>query len=83
MFFDFKSAFDSCDHSLLFRDKLDRARFPRDLKNTVQFLYSNAKTTPSLSHLDAVAIKRGVLQGGVLSPDFFNRYVNDLAERLV
>jgi hypothetical protein len=29
-----------------------------------------------------VPIRRGVLQGGVLSPDLFNRYINDLAERL-
>jgi hypothetical protein len=32
---------------------------------------------------DAVPIKRGVLQGGVLSPELFNRYINDLVERLV
>ncbi len=32
---------------------------------------------------DAVPIRRGVLQGGVLSPELFNRYINDLAERLV
>jgi hypothetical protein len=32
---------------------------------------------------DSVPIKRGVLQGGVLSPDLFNRYIDDLASNLV
>ena len=28
VFLDLRRAFDSCDHALLFRDKLSRARFP-------------------------------------------------------
>jgi hypothetical protein len=35
VFFDFRSAFDSCDHFLLFREKLGRARIPTDLCNTI------------------------------------------------
>jgi hypothetical protein len=61
VFFDFKSAFDSCDHYLLFREKLSRARFPIEVTNTIQLLYENARTTPSFSFDDAVPIKRGVL----------------------
>jgi hypothetical protein len=59
------------------------ARIPVELKNTIQLLYANARTTPTLLLDDAVPIRRGVLQGGVLSSDLFNRYVNDLAELLV
>ena len=61
---------------------MNRARIPTDLKNTLQLLYANVRTSPTFSPADAVPIRRGVLQGGVLSPDLFNRYVDDLAERL-
>jgi hypothetical protein len=57
-------------------------RIPVDLRNTIQLLYSGAHTTPTLSADDAVAIKRGVLQGGVLSPDLFNYYIDDLSMQL-
>lgn len=41
-----------------------------------------AKVTSRSNHTDAISIKRGVLQGGVLSPFLFNTYINDLSQSL-
>ena len=54
------------------------AKYPLYLINTINQLYSKAHTSP-LSMQFAVKIRKGVLQGGILSPILFTLYIDDLA----
>lgn len=55
---------------------------PNTLLNTIKLLYKNLYATID-SPNDCVKIKRGVLQGGILSPYFFNIFIDDLANELI
>ncbi len=78
---DFKSAFDSCSHKILFQ-KLQNNGYPRELLNTIKLLYKDAKISINNQYNNVVPVKKGVLQGGVLSPTLFNYYINDLLDQL-
>ncbi len=56
VFFDLKSAFDSCDHNILFRSKLNQFRVPTPLVNAIKLLYQNFKTTPTLDYKHGISI---------------------------
>ena len=70
LFIDFKSAFDNVNRDILFK-KLRKQGFSDNWVNTLEILYSSITIRnlhPSI----------GVLQGSILSPMLFNRYVDDL-----
>ena len=80
IFIDAKSAFDSVSWRKL-RQRMTDARYPKDIINTIEALYSKAHTTPSLFK-DRAKINRGVLQWGILSPTLFNLYIDSLLKEL-
>ena len=82
-FLDASKAFDRVDHDTLFRILKGR-NVPNNVLKVLEFLYCNQKCQVSW---DGVLSKefcstRGVKQGGVLSPHFFNVYMDELSDRL-
>lgn len=79
IFVDFKAAFDSIDHELLWH-KLQGFGLSSKFLNILRSFYSQAtaaiKCNDSLT--PTVAITRGVLQGEVLSPLLFSLFLADL-----
>ena len=80
LFIDFKYAFDSVNHTILF-EKLLKFGYDRKLVNTIKFLYSNYKLKFSWSN-EVINVNRGVCQGDLMSPILFDLYVNGLVEAL-
>jgi hypothetical protein len=80
LFIDFKQAFDSVDHKILF-EKLLKFGYSEELVNTIKFLYSNYRLKFSETN-DSINVNRGVCQGDLMSPMLFNLYINDLIEEL-
>ena len=62
-------------------EKLSFHRFPQNLMKTIEILLNNAHTSISSSKLRS-QIKRGVIQGGITSPTFFNIFINNLIQEL-
>ena len=80
VFIDLKSAFDNVNWERLIK-KLLGYRYPMSIINSIRIMYQNAHATPvDLKY--AARIKKGVLQGGILSPMLFSLYINDLAVEL-
>jgi hypothetical protein len=65
-FFDFRSAIDSCDHALLFLDKLNRARIPAAIGNTHYQASICNKHTKIFADRCSLPIRRGFLSAGPL-----------------
>ena len=56
-------------------------RYSKQLINTIEYLYGRAHATPGTLQ-DRVKIKKGVLQGGIISATLFNLYIDDLLREL-
>ena len=85
LFIDFKQAYDSVVHRVLF-EKMEKLGVPLELVRAMRKIYSNAWLSPTLvgvnGDCDVVAVNAGVLQGEINSPNSFNLYVNDLLQKL-
>ena len=79
-FLDASKAFDKIDYWLLFEKLIDR-HFPIFIVRLLAFWYSsqsmNVRWGSALS--DSFLVSNGVRQGGIMSPLFFNIYMNDLS----
>ena len=83
-FLDCSKAFDRISHWGLFI-KLMKRNVPLCFLLSVIFLYLNMSCTVKwgTKHSRSFDIPSGTKQGGILSPDFFSLYVNDLIDLLV
>ena len=50
--------------------------------NTIKYLYSNAKFLNGIESQSTTKIENGLIQGSILSPSLFNRYINGLLPKL-
>ena len=80
MFIDFRQAYDSVNHEILFR-KLEEMKVPGKLINSIRKMLSFANMKMEVDG-EVIWINRGEIQGSMLSPDLFNIYINDLIELL-
>ena len=78
-FLDASKAFDRLVHGGLFL-KLIAQGIPKILLDVIIFWYSDLKCRVKWDDLysEWFAVKAGVRQGGILSPDFYCLYVEDL-----
>ena len=84
LFIDFKGAFDSISHALLW-NKLKKIGIGSKIINVLKSLYSNAsikiKTGGDLT--EKIRVTKGVLQGESISPLLFSLFLSDLEEYLL
>ena len=82
-FLDASKAFDHLVHSGLFLKLMDR-NVPANFLNVIISWYSDLKCCVKWADQfsDWFAITAGVRQGGILSPDFYSIYVDDLITKL-
>ena len=78
-FLDFSKAFDTISHSGLFLKLMDR-NVPLCFLMIIMNWYLNMEYNVkwAKAHSDSFRVRCGTKQGGVLSPDFFAIYINDL-----
>ena len=78
-FLDFSKAFDTISHCGLFLKLMER-NVPFCFLMTIMFWYLNMKYDVKWSNVrsDSFPVRCGTKQGGILSPDFFAIYINDL-----
>ena len=81
VFVDFRKAFDSIWHSILW-DKLRRAGVSSQLLRVINNLYQKANTQVKVNNTeftDSIRLNKGVLQGDSLSPTLFSIMIHDIA----
>ena len=78
-FIDFSKAYDRIDRSLLWH-KLSQIGIDGKMLRSLKSLYENVKCTVRVNgvHSEWFDVNTGLKQGCVLSPLFFNAFVNDL-----
>ncbi|GFN89470.1 retrovirus-related pol polyprotein from type-2 retrotransposable element r2dm [Plakobranchus ocellatus] len=79
IFIDYSKAFDSVDHSLLFKT-LTMMGFPPHHIVMIQSLYTNQEASIRWNnqHTESFKILKGVRQGCILSPHFFSLYTEQI-----
>ena len=82
-FLDASKAFDRVNHSILF-EKLAKRGIPAYIRRILIFWYQHQKMCVKWGSLtsDLFSVSNGVRQGSILSPHFFNVYVDDLSTQL-
>ena len=82
-FLDLSKAFDNVDHFILF-DKLQKLQVPDYLLNIIKFMYRNQTINVAYKncHSNSFKVENGVRQGAILSPMFFNLYINDVLNKI-
>mgnify|MGYP003293343765 CR=1 FL=1 len=75
-FIDFRKAYDSVDHEILFQ-KLEKYKFPSNIINTLRKIYSVIQTKISF-YGEPIFVNVGLMQGALTSPILFNLFINDL-----
>ena len=82
-FLDFSKAFDTISHCGLFLKLMDR-KVPLCFLLVIMFWYMNMEYDVKWSkvHSEPFDVRCGTKQGGILSPDFFALYINDLIFQL-
>src|SRR5688500_14836384 len=73
-FLDLKASFDLVDHRILF-NKLEQSNIVQNDMNIIKLLYGSMHIKIDE---ELIPINRGTSQGSLLSPHFFNVYLNDL-----
>lgn len=83
IFVDFRRAFDSVPHGLLW-EKLAKLNISKKIITLLSDLYSKAKLKLEINGEESreINIGKGVLQGESASPLLFNLFINDLTEYL-
>lgn len=74
-FLDYKAAFDSINHDILF-EVLEKSKLERSALEVIKLLYNHYRF--SVGGGEGYRITRGCAQGSLLSPFLFNIYVNPL-----
>ena len=79
IFIDFRKAFDSVNHNLLW-NKLSSAGVSLKFINILRSLYDSAEMSVKINNTlsNPAKIEKGVLQGEILSPDLFALFLNDI-----
>ena len=78
---DFSKAFDSIDHTLLWK-KLAKMNISQQMLEMLQSIYSTAVSCVKLSVSESFPCQKGVRQGCNLSPLLFNLFTADLQKEL-
>jgi len=74
-FIDLKAAYNSVNHKKLF-EKMKKKGYNTEIIHAIKVIYSSDRMR--LNTLQKhINIKKGVLQGGILSPWLFNIYIDD------
>ena len=82
-FVDMSKAFDKVNFSILL-NKLEKLGLPGYYVKIIEFLYKNQEVRVKYknSYSDSWMLKNGVRQGAILSPFFFNLYMNDALNKV-